>query len=55
MLFAAAAALIMTAVISLILPLAVRRVVDGFETSNAELLDSYFIAALGIAGLRRKG
>ena len=41
----------MTAVISLILPLAVRRVVDGFETSNAELLDSYFIAALGIAGL----
>ena len=51
MLFAAAAALIMTAVISLILPLAVRRVVDGFETSNAELLDSYFIAALGIAGL----
>ena len=49
MLFAAAAALVSTAVISLILPLAVRRVVDGFETSAVELLDSYFIAALVIA------
>ena len=51
MVFAAGAALVLTAVISLVLPLAVRRVVDGFETSNAELLDSYFVAALGIAGL----
>ncbi len=55
MLFAAIAALISTAVISLILPLAVRRVVDGFETSAVELLDSYFIAALGIAMLLAVG
>jgi len=49
LLAAAGGALILTAVISLILPLAVRRVVDGFETSAAQLLDSYFFAALGIA------
>ena len=49
MLLAAALALIATAMISLILPMAVRRVVDGFETSASELLDSYFGAALGIA------
>ena len=48
-------ALILTACISLVLPLAVRRVVDGFETSNAELLDQYFLAALGIAGLLALG
>ncbi len=44
-------ALIVTAVVSLALPLAVRRVVDGFETSAEALLDSYFIAALAIAAL----
>lgn len=43
-------ALVLTAGISLILPIAVRRVVDGFETSAGELLDQYFIAALAIAG-----
>lgn len=42
-------ALILTATISLILPLAVRRVVDGFAEDNAALLDQYFGAALGIA------
>jgi len=42
-------ALIFTAAISLILPLAVRRVVDGFAEDNAALLDQYFGAALGIA------
>jgi ATP-binding cassette subfamily B protein len=42
-------ALILTASISLILPLAVRRVVDGFGEQNAALLDQYFGAALGIA------
>ncbi len=46
----AGAALVLTAAISLVLPLAVRRVVDGFETSAAELLDKYFFAALAIAG-----
>ena len=51
MVAAAFAALVATACISLILPLAVRRVVDGFESSAAELLDKYFLAALAIAGL----
>ncbi len=51
MLAAACLALISTAIISLVLPLAVRRVVDGFETSAEALLDSYFTAALGIAML----
>lgn len=51
LLFAAIAALVATACVSLILPIAVRRVVDGFETSAAELLDKYFLAALGIAAL----
>ena len=52
---AAGGALILTAMISLVLPLAVRRVVDGFETSAAQLLDSYFIAALCIALLLAVG
>ena len=51
MMAAAALALVLTATISLILPLAVRRVVDGFNSSAGELLDSYFTAALAIAGL----
>lgn len=42
-------ALVFTATISLILPLAVRRVVDGFSEDNVALLDQYFSAALGIA------
>ncbi|WP_212524754.1 ABC transporter transmembrane domain-containing protein [Actibacterium sp. MT2.3-13A] len=48
-------ALVLTATVSLILPLAVRRVVDGFETEAARLLDQYFLAALGIAGLLALG
>lgn len=51
LLTAAILALIVTAVVSLALPLAVRRVVDGFETSAEGLLDSYFLAALAIAAL----
>jgi ATP-binding cassette, subfamily B, bacterial len=47
----AIAALILTAAISLVLPLAVRRVVDGFSSGNTSLLDQYFAAALGIAAL----
>ncbi|KMW59975.1 ABC transporter, ATP binding/permease protein [Candidatus Rhodobacter oscarellae] len=49
MLLAALVALVFTAAISLVLPLAVRRVVDGFETGAAALLDQYFVAALAIA------
>ncbi|MEM9341463.1 MAG: ABC transporter transmembrane domain-containing protein [Pseudomonadota bacterium] len=55
MLFAALAALVLTATVSLVLPIAVRRVVDGFETSAVELLDQYFLAALGIAALLALG
>jgi ATP-binding cassette, subfamily B, bacterial len=47
-------ALAATASISLILPLAVRRVVDGFN-QGAQLLDAYFAAALMIAGLLALG
>lgn len=48
-------ALIFTAVISLILPIAVRRVVDGFQTGTTQLLDQYFMAAIGIAALLALG
>ncbi len=55
MLAAALAALVLTAAVALILPIAVRRVVDGFETSAEQLLDQYFLAALGIAALMAVG
>ena len=48
-------ALVLTASVSLILPLAVRRVVDGFNSGDAALLDQYFLAALVIAGLLALG
>ena len=48
-------ALIVTASVSLILPLAVRRVIDGFNAADVTLLDSYFGAALGIAGVLALG
>ncbi|PRY95589.1 ATP-binding cassette subfamily B protein [Hasllibacter halocynthiae] len=47
-------ALVVTAMLSLALPLAVRRVVDGFgaglDAARIALLDRYFLAALAIAG-----
>lgn len=49
--FAALLALISTATLSLILPLAVRRVIDGFAAQSAALMDEYFGAAIFIAGL----
>ncbi len=52
---AALVALVVTACISLILPLAVRRVVDGFQSAGVVLLDQYFGAALMIAGLLALG
>ena len=55
MLGAAIAALVLTAIVSLALPLAVRRVVDGFGTESAALLDQYFLAALGVATLLALG
>ncbi len=48
-------ALTATAALSLILPIAVRRVVDGFSAGDAHLLDQYFGAALAVAGLLALG
>jgi ATP-binding cassette subfamily B protein len=50
----AGVALVITSAVSLILPIAVRRVVDGFNES-IQLLDQYFLAAIGIAGLLALG
>lgn len=51
----AGTALVITAMMSLVLPLAVRRVVDNFEIAEPGLLDGYFLAALGIAALLAVG
>ncbi|AZV78944.1 ATP-binding cassette domain-containing protein [Parasedimentitalea marina] len=48
-------ALVLTASLSLTLPLAVRRVIDNFRISDSELLSQYFLAALGIAALLAVG
>ncbi len=55
LMFAALFALTATAAVSLILPMAVRRVVDNFEAEDGALLDLYFSAALGIAALLAVG
>ncbi|MFV0336293.1 MAG: ABC transporter transmembrane domain-containing protein [Tropicimonas sp.] len=47
----AAVALVITASVSLLLPVAARRVVDGFEADALGLLDGYFLAAIGIAAV----
>ncbi len=52
---AALLALSLTAALSLTLPLAVRRVVDNFRVADSTVLDQYFLAALGIAGLLAVG
>lgn len=52
---AALAALVLTACVSLTLPMAVRRVVDNFQEGQSEILDQYFLAALGIAALLAVG
>jgi ATP-binding cassette subfamily B protein len=48
------AALTFTAGVSLALPIAVRRIIDGFNQGGA-LLDQYFLSAIGIAGLLALG
>ncbi len=48
-------ALVVTASVSLIMPMAVRRVVDGFSAGNLHLLDRYFGAALAVAALLALG
>ncbi len=52
---AAAVTLVLTSGLSLTLPVAVRQVVDNFSNSQTRLLDTYFGAALGIAGLLAVG
>lgn len=52
---AAMLALTLTAAVSLILPMAVRRVVDGFDSGESALLDQYFGASLLVAGLLAVG
>jgi ATP-binding cassette subfamily B protein len=51
----ALSALTLTAGVSLILPLAVRRVIDGFNANSAVLLDQYFAGALLIAAVLALG
>ncbi len=55
LLVAAIMALVLTACVSLVLPLAVRRVVDNFNVEDGLLLDFYFTAALGVAALLALG
>jgi len=55
MMGAAGAALTLTAMVSLVLPLGARQVVDNFGGAENALLDQYFAAALGIAALLAAG
>lgn len=55
LMFGAGLALILTACMSLTLPLAVRRVVDNFRIADGAILDQYFMAALGIAAILALG
>ncbi|MFV0512420.1 MAG: ABC transporter transmembrane domain-containing protein [Jhaorihella sp.] len=55
MMAGAGAALVLTAMTSLSLPLAVRRVVDNFRIDDDGHLNQYFLAALAIAGVLALG
>lgn len=55
MMVLALSALVLTASLSLVLPLAVRRVIDNFEAADVALLDGYFMVALGIAAFLAVG
>ncbi|NEY90840.1 ABC transporter transmembrane domain-containing protein [Tabrizicola oligotrophica] len=55
MVILAALALILTSTVSLVLPMAVRRVVDSFGAGNLAILDTYFTAFLLIAALLALG
>src|SRR6202035_3351792 len=49
---AALAALVVAALTTLIVPIAVRRMIDfGFTERGVELIDSYFLVMIGAAGL----
>ena len=51
----ASVALVLTSTVSLVLPMAVRRVVDSFGAGEVTLLDTYFAAFLAIAALLALG
>ncbi len=55
MVILAGLALILTSTVSLVLPMAVRRVVDSFGAGNLAILDTYFTAFLAIAALLALG
>lgn len=55
LMLAALLALVLTASISLVFPLAVRRVIDTFNVEQVGLLDQYFGAAIAIAALLALG
>lgn len=55
MVILAALALVLTSTVSLVLPMAVRRVVDSFGAGNLAILDTYFSAFLAIAALLALG
>lgn len=55
MIAAALVALVATAGISLVMPMAARRVVDNFENGQGQILDQYFIGAIVIAALLAVG
>ena len=55
LMIAAICALVLTGMISLTLPLAVRRVIDNFNSADSAILDQYFLAAIGIAALLAVG
>ena len=55
LMLAALIALVLTASISLVFPLAVRRVIDTFNVEQVGLLDQYFGAAIAIAALLALG
>jgi ATP-binding cassette subfamily B protein len=55
LMIAAISALVVTAAVALVLPLAVRRVVDNFNIEDGALLDEYFAASLFIAALLALG
>ena len=49
--FVALTALFITATVSLALPIAARRVIDGFALGDTTLLNKYFLAAIGMAAI----
>ena len=55
MIAAALVALVATAGISLVMPMAARRVVDNFENGQGQILDQYFLGAIVIAALLAVG